>query len=115
MARQAMSRATASLISASSHHYGLSIAVDSVAGPLSISAAPPAGPALVHSVLRESVLDIFWGSHTRCHNASIAVPAIGRARPVTAPLHRGVDRSRCDGGLPARRGPPSEARRSLAQ
>lgn len=42
-------------------YYGLSIAVNSTAGLLSISVARAAGAdALVHSVLREFVLDISW-------------------------------------------------------
>lgn len=42
-------------------YYGLSLAVDSVAGPLSISVARAAGAdLLVHSVLREFVLDLAW-------------------------------------------------------
>jgi two-component system, OmpR family, sensor histidine kinase TctE len=47
--------------SSASNYYGLSIAVDSVAGPLSISVARAAeADALVHSLLREFVLDISW-------------------------------------------------------
>jgi signal transduction histidine kinase len=42
-------------------YYGLSLAVDSAAGPLSISVARAAGAdLLVHSVLREFVLDLAW-------------------------------------------------------
>jgi signal transduction histidine kinase len=42
-------------------YYGLSIAVDSAAGPLSISVASAAGAdALIHSLLQEFVLDIAW-------------------------------------------------------
>jgi signal transduction histidine kinase len=47
--------------SASQNYDGLSIAVDSEAGPLSISVARAAGTdALVHSMLREFVTDISW-------------------------------------------------------
>ncbi len=42
-------------------YYGLSIAVESAAGPLAISVARTAGAeALIHSLLREFVLDIGW-------------------------------------------------------
>ena len=42
-------------------YYGLSLAVDSAAGPLSMTVARAAGTDfLVHSVLREFVLDIAW-------------------------------------------------------
>jgi two-component system, OmpR family, sensor histidine kinase TctE len=42
-------------------YYGLSLAVESAAGPLSISVARAAGAdALVHSLLREFVFDIAW-------------------------------------------------------
>jgi two-component system, OmpR family, sensor histidine kinase TctE len=45
----------------SEDYYGLSIGLDSLAGPLSISVARAAGAdALVHSVLRDFVLDIAW-------------------------------------------------------
>lgn len=45
----------------SKDYYGLSIAVDTTAGPLSITVARAAGAdALIHSVLREFVLDIAW-------------------------------------------------------
>jgi signal transduction histidine kinase len=45
----------------SKDYYGLSLAVDSAAGPLSISVARAAGAdLLVHSVLREFVLDLAW-------------------------------------------------------
>jgi signal transduction histidine kinase len=46
---------------ASPDYYGLSLAVESAAGPLSVSVARAAGAnALVHSVLREFVFDIAW-------------------------------------------------------
>lgn len=46
---------------ASQNYYGLSVAVESKAGPLSISVARAAGTdALVHSMLREFVADISW-------------------------------------------------------
>ena len=42
-------------------YYGLSLSVDSAVGPLSISVAQSAGSeALIHSVLREFVVDIVW-------------------------------------------------------
>src|SRR4029077_3404661 len=45
----------------SEDYYGLSIGLDSLAGPLSISVARAAGAdALVRSVLRDFVLDIAW-------------------------------------------------------
>jgi signal transduction histidine kinase len=45
----------------SQDYYGLSISLDSVAGPLAISVARAAGAdALIHSLLREFVLDIAW-------------------------------------------------------
>jgi len=69
-----------------SNYYGLSIAVDSVAGPLSISVARAAeADALVHSVLREFVLDIFWVVPIFVViTLSIAVLVIrGGLRPVT--------------------------------
>jgi signal transduction histidine kinase len=45
----------------SQDYYGLSLSVDSAAGPLAISVARAAGAdALIHSLLREFVLDIAW-------------------------------------------------------
>jgi len=45
----------------SSDYYGMSVAVESAAGPLSVSVARAAGADfLVHSLLREFVLDVAW-------------------------------------------------------
>lgn len=47
--------------SGSQDYYGLSISINSIAGPLSISVARSAGAdALMHSLLREFVVDIAW-------------------------------------------------------
>jgi two-component system, OmpR family, sensor histidine kinase TctE len=47
--------------SGSQDYYGLSISLNSIAGPLSISVARSAGAdALMHSLLREFVVDIAW-------------------------------------------------------
>jgi two-component system, OmpR family, sensor histidine kinase TctE len=45
----------------SQDYYGLSISLDSVAGPVAISVARAAGAdALIHSLLREFIVDIAW-------------------------------------------------------